>query len=135
VASLGVGAAPAQAAGAVVVTPGHSIQAALDAAAPGTTIIVRAGTYAENLAITTDGIKLVGQGAVLVPPSTPVVTACSDPDPSGDGICAVGQFDFTDPDNPVLLDPLSNVTISGFTVRGFEGFGIVFFGAENPVVT
>ena len=64
-------ASPAGAAGAVIVHPGESIQAAVDAAAPGTTIIVQRGTYAENVEITTDGIKLLGNGATLVPPANP----------------------------------------------------------------
>ena len=64
-------ASPAGAAAAVVVHPGQSIQAAVDAAAPGTTIIVQRGTYAENVEITTDGIKLLGNGATLVPPANP----------------------------------------------------------------
>ena len=69
-------ASPAGAAGAVVVHPGQSIQAAVDAAAPGTTIIVQRGTYAENVEITTDGIKLLGNGATLVPPANPAPNFC-----------------------------------------------------------
>src|SRR5262245_22951117 len=55
-------ASPAGAAGAIVVRPGQSIQAAIDAASPGTTIVVKRGTYQENLVIRTDGIKLIGNG-------------------------------------------------------------------------
>ena len=61
---------PAGAHGLVVVNPGESIQAAIDAADQHTTIVVRPGTYAENLLITTDRITLIGQGATLVPPAT-----------------------------------------------------------------
>jgi len=78
---------------AIIVRPGHSIQAAINAARPGTTIVVKPGTYAENLTITTDGITLLGHGATLVPPATSQPNFCSDPDPATDGICAVGQFD------------------------------------------
>ena len=49
----------------VVVRPGESIQAAVDAADPGQTITVLAGTYRENVAITKDGIRLRGRGARL----------------------------------------------------------------------
>ncbi len=128
-------ASPAGAAGAVIVRPGQSIQAAVDAAAPGTTIIVQRGTYAENVAITTDGIKLLGNGATLVPPVNAIPNACSFGGPPTDGICGVGAGDFSDPNNPIVTDPLSNVTISGFEINGFEGSGVFFFGAENPSVT
>jgi parallel beta-helix repeat protein len=128
-------AAPAGAdAHAIIVRPGHSIQAAIDAAQPGTTIIVKPGTYAENLTITTDGIRLLGHGAKLVPPANPQPTICSDPDPATDGICGVGQVDFSDPNNPVVVDPLDNVTINGLTISDFPGSGIFFFGAHNPNV-
>jgi pectin methylesterase-like acyl-CoA thioesterase len=63
------------AAGTVVVHPSQSIQAAIDAAVPGTTILVRAGTYRENLEIVTDGLTLRGAGAgrtILVMPATPL---------------------------------------------------------------
>jgi parallel beta-helix repeat protein len=53
-----------------------SIQTALDAAVPGATIIVPAGTYREALRITTSGVTLKGEGNVVLdgeafPDSTP----------------------------------------------------------------
>ena len=54
----------------IVVKSGESIQAAVDAAPPGATIYVKRGTYAENVAITKDGITLSSRGAKLVPPTT-----------------------------------------------------------------
>jgi parallel beta-helix repeat protein len=127
---------PAGAAGVVTVDPGGSIQAAVDQASPGTTIVVRPGTYHEHVTITTDGIKLVGLNATLVPPADHPETACSFGGPATDGICAVGEISFPDPQGPpVVDDPVSNVTISGFTVSGFEGTGILYLGAENPVIT
>jgi hypothetical protein len=119
---------------ATVVKPGESIQAAVDAAAPGATIFVKRGTYAENVAITTDGITLKGHGAKLVPPATPTTNACSPTDPATDGICATGKVDFPADGPPNVTDPISDVTISGFIVEGFKGTGILYLGAENPVV-
>ncbi len=126
----------------IVVKPGESIQAAVDAAPPGATIYVKRGTYAENVAITKDGITLLSRGAKLVPPTTtPPRNACSFGDPASDpsateGICVVGAVSFPDPEGfPVVTDPVRNVTISGFDVAGFPGSGIFFFGADNPVVS
>jgi Periplasmic copper-binding protein (NosD) len=104
----------------------------VDAAEPGTTILVRRGTYAENVAITTDGIALRGLHARLVPPAEPAPNDCSFGEPAADGICAVGQLEFPDPEGPpVVSDPVEDVAISGFEIEGFEGNGILFFGAED----
>lgn len=119
---------------ATVVKPGESIQAAVDAAAPGTTIFVKRGTYAENVAITTDGITLKGRGAKLVPPAESTTNACSPEQPATDGICATGKVDFPPDGPPNVTDPISDVTVRGFVVEGFKGSGIIFLGAENPVV-
>jgi pectin methylesterase-like acyl-CoA thioesterase len=54
----------------VVVQPGHSIQAAINPAAPGSTVRVAPGTYKESLLITKP-ITLRGSGSktILNPPS------------------------------------------------------------------
>ena len=73
--ALAFSAATAQAAKKISVGPGDSIQAAIDAAKPGTTIIV-SGLHRESVAVTKDGIELRGEGAVLEPPATPTQNAC-----------------------------------------------------------
>ena len=112
----------------VVVRPGESIQAAVDAAAPGQTITVLPGTYRENVVITTDGITLRGRGARLVPPTSPAPNACSGPDPATVGICVLGQINF---DTGEVLRPVEDVTISGFRLREFPDAGILALGAKD----
>jgi parallel beta-helix repeat protein len=123
------GAAPASASAPIVVHPGESIQAAVDAAHPGDTVMVSAGTYHEAVCVTTDGIRLRGQGAVILPPAQPPLTPCSF-DASGQtvGIGVVGAFD---PATGEVSDPVSDVTISGFRVEGFEAVGIAMIGGHN----
>lgn len=43
-----------------------TIQAALDAAAEGDTVQVRAGTYNENVVVSTSGVRLRAQGGVVL---------------------------------------------------------------------
>jgi len=125
---LVAGTGSARAADRVVVGPGDSIQAAVDAARPGDTILVK-GRHRENVAITTDRITLRGLGAVLEPAAVPVQNACLDPSAPEDvtGICVLGDVNF---DTGEVIREIRDVTVSGFTIRGFSD-GIVALGAHD----
>jgi hypothetical protein len=127
----------------VTVSSGESIQAAIDAAKPGTTIEIAPGTYHESLIIKKDGIEIVGAGRKLtkiVPPDPLVegqVCVSSEqrnPPPApptivASGICVANvdaQF------NP--LGTVEDVEIRNLTVTGFNEFGILFFASEDGVV-
>jgi parallel beta helix pectate lyase-like protein len=116
--------------GATVVAPGESIQAAVDAASPGDTIVVRAGVYHEGVVITTDDLELIGKDAVLEPPAGTGPAACDAPDVSepASGFCVLGDVDF---DTGEVNKAVERVSIAGFTVRGFSDFGIVAIGAQD----
>jgi hypothetical protein len=105
----------------VHVEVGESIQAAIDAAKPGTTIKIEEGTYEESLEIAKDGIELIGEGRKktrIVPPADPALGEC--------GICV---SDFGHPENIV-----EDVEISHLAVDGF-GIGIFYLGTEDGAVT
>jgi hypothetical protein len=105
-------------------------------------IIVEAGTYAEQLAVSTDGLRLVSKGAVLVPPSSPVQNTCSGlagPDTEA-GICVTGQnielADFIVEHRKVLSvgQPVKDVLVAGFQVQGFSGLNIAVVGGQGVQV-
>jgi parallel beta-helix repeat protein len=104
----------------VEVHPGQSIQAAVDAAAPGTVILLAPGTYAQTVTIDKPGITLAGLGG----PSAVVLT---NPGGAANGITVnPGANGFT------LLD----VTIQGFNsngvyLSGMQGFMIAGVTANN----
>lgn len=112
-----------------VVLPGQSIQAAVDAAAPGDTVVVEAGVYREEVVVRTDGLTLVGRSATLEPPTT-ASGVCADPELPGStvGICLLGEIDF---ETFEVLDYVEDVTVTGFTVRGFSDAGFFAFGARG----
>ncbi len=102
------------------VRTGQSIQAAINAAAPGATVRVLAGTFHENLVIE-KSLTLRGEhGTILIQPANPVATPCASAS-LAHGICVVG-----DPNARV-----SDVTVTGFTVHGFSGSGVFGYGTQR----
>src|ERR687898_1031452 len=85
--AAGIGSAGAQSS---IVGPGESIQKAINAADPGDTIVVK-GVHREDVAIRKDGIKLLGQEAVIeAPPKSEADSSCSRLFGSPEGICVLG---------------------------------------------
>jgi nitrous oxidase accessory protein NosD len=82
-----------------------TIQSAVTAAVPGSTVIVCAGTYAEDVAIA-QPLKLMGENAVI---------------------------NATGLNNGVMISA-SHVTVEGFAVRGATGEGILATGAIDPAL-
>lgn len=101
---------------------GESIQTAVKAARPGDTILVR-GVHRENVVIRKNGIKLLGNRAVLLPPANP-----SSPCFGSAGICILGDVDL----NTFRLtgSRVKDVSVSGFTIKDF-GNGIIALGARD----
>jgi parallel beta-helix repeat protein len=86
---------------AAFVAPGGSIQAAIDAAAPGAIIQISAGTYHEALTVAKPHITLIGRGDVVI----------ENPGDAEDGILVTDAGDgFT----------LANVTVGGFGENGVK---------------
>lgn len=116
-----------------VVRPGESIQAAIDAAQPGDTILVKPGEYAEALLITKDDLTLKGsRGTVLTPPATADNLCVTVFEGAVSGICAHGEIDLATFE---VIDPLAGPRISGFTIRGFTGNGALVLGADDLRLT
>ncbi|MEO3974332.1 right-handed parallel beta-helix repeat-containing protein [Streptomyces sp. CAU 1734] len=118
VSGLGVTAAPSSAvAEGHTVRPGESIQAAVDAARPGDTIVIRPGVYQESVLITTPDLTLRGSGpdTVLTPGPAPAAAraehSCAR---AGNGICVTGTADSV----------TDRVDIRSLTLRGFRQNGL-----------
>lgn len=109
-------------------TAGYSsIQSAVDAAPPGGTVFVCAGTYAEQVSISTSNLTIEGTGAgsVIQPNSTSPATPSTTTDPdTGNTVVPI-----------VSVEPgVNNVNIADLTIDGsalsptFEGCGEDFEG-------
>ena len=119
----------------VVVGEGESIQAAIDAADPGTKIVVR-GDHVENLWIQTDGIELIGKNATLTMPEVPTgPTPCTNFGQPSTLICVSPPVappgpnpEDPPPPPPALDEYLDEIEISGFTLHNplFDAVGVFF---------
>jgi len=130
-------AAPAGAA-TFTVKKGQSIQAAINAAPAGSTIVVKPGTFRENVTIAKNNIKLQGTPGltILKPPAGAPTGGCAFVAfPGGpvenSGICVIGDLDFSDFS---VIKPVTGVSVTGFTVRNFPNQGVFVLGGENTTV-
>src|SRR5215203_1796084 len=134
--AVGIGSAGAQSS---VVGPGESIQKAINAAHPGDTIVVR-GVHREDVVIRKNGIKLRGDDAVIeAPPRAKADSPCSKVF-GPEAICLLGDVNLKT--ETLTGSRVRDVSISGFTIRGFKqkpnkGFSTIMidvFGARNATV-
>jgi hypothetical protein len=116
------------------VSPGESIQAAINKADEGDTVKLAPGTYTENVQIKTEGITLKGAGpdeTTIEPPASfaPVDPVChGEGGPGAPGVCVT---EATDPTAPPTLE---DVHIKSLKVTGFPISGILFFGTIDQRV-
>lgn len=118
------------------VRPGESIQAAVDAAPEGATIVVRQGVYTEAVRVRTNNITLRGAGATIRVPdgathdcidsigTVPAVTLGKE--------CTLGDHSFA-PGEPAPVDQTVGFSISGFKLEGGGG-GVWVLNATDVTV-
>jgi parallel beta-helix repeat protein len=113
--ALAAGAGSAEAK-SLVVGPGESIQKAINAADPGDTIVVN-GVHREDVIIRKNGIKLRGEDAVIEAPAPANADTPCSRFVGPEAICIVGDVNIQ---NGKVEKYVNDVSVSGFTIRGFE---------------
>ncbi len=130
-------AASAWASKTIVVGPGHSIQAAINQASPGDTVLIKPGVYHQSVQIRTDGITLRGSGdfyggTVLVPPKSFPKTLCNGAfGPTG--VCILAKK--VNPKTGAVITPVSDDTVTALLVAGFPANGVFGYGTDGLRVT
>jgi nitrous oxidase accessory protein NosD len=130
-------AASAWATNTIVVGPGQSIQAAINAASPGDTVLIKPGVYHQSVQIRKDGITLRGSGAfpggtVLLPPKVFPKTLCNDA-MGPTGVCIVAKNVNTK--TGTVITPVNDDTVTGMLVTGFPANGVFGYGTNGLTVT
>src|SRR5215213_9773212 len=130
----GVGSATADSS---VVGPGESIQKAINSADPGDTIVVR-GIHHEDVIIRKNGIKLRGiDGAVIETPAGAKADSLCSRVSKPTAICVLGDVHLEPGELEITGPPVSDVSVSGFTIRGLkdkDGLRIDATYARNTTV-
>jgi nitrous oxidase accessory protein NosD len=121
----------------IVVGPGQSIQAAVNQASPGDTVLVKPGVYHQSVQIRTDGIILRGSGdflggTVLVPPKSVPKTLCNTVfGPTG--VCILAKR--VNLKTGAVIKRVSNDTVTALMVSGFPANGVFGYGTNGLTVT
>ena len=127
----------------VRVHPGNSIQAAIDAAPPNTTIMVEPGVYHESpgepsaVVVTKNGLRLIG----LSTPDAPVVLENAGEQRNGLWVSpadSVTNGDTEEGEHPpcgTTDELLHGFRLEGFTVRGFAQYGVYLACVDDFALT
>jgi parallel beta-helix repeat protein len=110
----------------IAVHPGQSIQAAVDAAPPGTIILIDPGVYRQSVTLSKPGITLAGRGGpgsvVLENPGGVPNGITVNPGGDGFGLLNVTVEGFTA--NGVYLSGIQRFVIAGVTANNDGAYGI-----------
>jgi Right handed beta helix region len=117
--------APVASAATIDVHPGESIQAAINNASPGDTIVVHPGVYHQSVVVNKNHLTLHGAGAsstgtVIMPPQSS--NRCMH---GGSGFCVFGKQTSNG------IQYRTGTTVEGFLFKGFPVFGLVGFGTKG----
>jgi pectin methylesterase-like acyl-CoA thioesterase len=117
----------------IVVGPGQSIQAAVNHASPGDTVLIKPGAYHQSVPIRKDGITLRGSGdfrggTVPGPSKTFPKTFCNTIF-GGMSVCVVGKKVTK---TGQVITPVTHDTVTALLVSGFPAIGVFGYGTDTP---
>jgi hypothetical protein len=129
--------ASASASATIVVGPGQSIQAAVNQAVPGDTVLIKPGVYRQSVQIRTDRIALRGSGdfrggTVLEPPKSFPKTLCNHVfGPTG--VCILAKK--VNARTGAVITRVRGDAVTGLLVSGFPANGVFGYGTDGLRVT